>query len=156
MGLKRSLFLCCFPISGMKQTFSCQWSRRFSGSEKYPVLSPLWMSFLLCGRAQVPSSLLLLELSSWKTDLQASYVDQHIAAAGAWNSILGIHPLISPLYPSFFTIVWRTSPIESLLNLSHPHTPWAAEKNKWSLKHWNQMLRIPHNLKNDSFSSVLT
>jgi len=50
-------------------------------------------------------------------------VDQQIAAAGAWNSILGFHPLISPEYPSRFMIVLNTSPIELLEKRSQPQTP---------------------------------
>lgn len=83
---------------------------------------------------QVPPSLSLLALSSWKMDFDASYVDQHIAAAGAWNSILGIHPLMSPLYPSFFNIVSTTSLIEPLPYLSHPQIPCAAKKQIQSFK----------------------
>lgn len=66
---------------------------------------------------------LLFSLNLSKNDFEASYVDQHMAAAGAWNSILGFHPLISPTYPSRFIIVLNTSPIELLAKRSHPHTP---------------------------------
>jgi hypothetical protein len=58
-----------------------------------------------------------------KKDFEASYVDQQIAAAGAWNSILGFHPLMSPTYPSRLMIVFNTSPIELLEKRSQPHTP---------------------------------
>lgn len=76
--------------------------------------------------------LLLLPLSSWKKVFEASYVDQQIAAAGAWKSILGAHPLTRPLYPSFLTIVWKTSLIEPLLNLSQPQIPCTT--NQWQKK----------------------
>ena len=75
---------------------------------------------------QVTFPLLVLPLSSWKMVFKASYVDQQIAAAGAWKSILGIHPRMSPLYPSFLSTVRNTSPMEPLLNLSHPQTPCTA------------------------------
>ena len=88
------------------------------------IRSPLLSTLLCCLSFQVTLSLLLL-LRSWKNDFIASYVDQQMAAAGVWNSILGTHPLISPPYPSFFSIVRITSPIDPLLNLSHPHTPCA-------------------------------
>lgn len=76
------------------------------------------------------NSSLLLSLSRWKKDFDASYVDQQIAAAGAWNSILGIHPLISPRYPSFLTTVSMTYLIELLENLSQPETPCICKKNQ--------------------------
>ena len=72
----------------------------------------------------------LSSLNLSKNDFEASYVDQHIAAAGAWNSILGFHPLISPEYPSRFMIVLNTSPIELLEKRSQPQTPWSP---KWVL-----------------------
>lgn len=83
---------------------------------------------LFCRVLQVTMPLLLCSLSSWKNAFEASYVDQQIDAAGAWKSILGIQPLMSPLYPSFFTIVRITSPIEPVLNLSHPQTPWKTKQ----------------------------
>lgn len=67
------------------------------------IRSPLLSTLLCCLSFQVTLSLLLLR--SWKNDFIASYVDQQMAAAGVWNSILGTHPLISPPYPSFFSIV---------------------------------------------------
>ena len=67
--------------------------------------------------------LAFLSWSSWKKAFTASYVDQQIAAAGAWNNIRGIHPLMRPLYPSFTTMVLKTSLIEPLVNLSQPQTP---------------------------------
>lgn len=72
---------------------------------------------------------LLVVCSSWKKDLPASYVDQQMAAAGAWKSILGIHPLMRLLYPSFFTITRKTSLIDPLVNLSHPQTPCSTYQN---------------------------
>ena len=66
---------------------------------------------------------LLFSLNLSKNDFEASYVDQQMAAAGAWNSILGFHPLMSPTYPSRFIIVLNTSPIELLAKRSQPHTP---------------------------------
>jgi hypothetical protein len=57
-----------------------------------------------------------------------------MAAAGAWNSILGFHPLMSPIYPSRFIIVLNTSPIELLAKRSQPHTPWTTKITVTSLK----------------------
>ena len=85
---------------------------------------------------------LLFSLNLSKNDFEASYVDQQIAAAGAWNSILGFHPLISPAYPSRFMIVLNTSPIELLEKRSQPHTPWGS---KWVLLlswKWKQVIAV--------------
>jgi hypothetical protein len=75
------------------------------------------------GLEKCPDYFRLSSLNLSKNDFEASYVDQHIAAAGAWNSILGFHPLMSPEYPSRFMIVLNTSPIELLEKRSQPHTP---------------------------------
>jgi len=57
-----------------------------------------------------------------------------MAAAGAWKSILGFHPLMSPEYPSRLTIVRITSLIEVLENLSQPQTPCQPIKRIIKLK----------------------
>jgi len=60
-----------------------------------------------------------------------------MAAAGAWKSILGFHPLMSPEYPSRLTIVCITSRIEVLENLSQPQTPWQPIKRSIKLEFCN-------------------
>lgn len=94
--------------------------------------------------SQVTASVSLRLLSPWKKAFEASYVDQHIAAAGAWNSIRGIHPLTSPLYPSFFTIDSITSPIELVLNRSQPQTPYTRGKPLPIIRTWPQTATQTH------------
>lgn len=53
----------------------------------------------------------------------ASYVDQQMAAAGAWNRTLGFRPCIKARGPSLATIFLIAITIELLLNVSAPQTP---------------------------------
>lgn len=72
----------------------------------------------------------------WTNFFIASYVDQQIAAAGVWNSTLGLRPCNKARWPSLATICLRAIRIESVLNESAPHTPCITVPISAQLQSW--------------------